>query len=145
MDNFESVSDILDFAIAEEMSAWSFYTQMAGKAKNEMSKKMFENLATEEKGHREKLENIKEFQDVFSAERVTDLKIADFLVPVEPTSNMDYQSILTYAMKKESAALKLYKLLAAMADREDLKSTFLALVDEEAKHKNRFEKVRSAN
>ncbi len=53
---------------------------------------------------------------------------------------MDYQAAITPAMKKESSSMKLYKLLAVMADEEDLKNTFPALSEEEAKHKHRFEK-----
>lgn len=140
MDNFESVNDILDFAIAEEMAACHFYTQMAEKAKNPDIKKVFEGLVKEEKGHKEKLENIKANNEAFGAEKVVNLNIADFLVPVEPTPNMDYQAAITMAMKKESSAMKLYKLLAAMADEDELKNIFLALSEEEAKHKHRFEK-----
>jgi len=140
MDNFDSVNDILDFAIAEEMAACHFYTQMAEKAKNPDIKKVFEGLVQEEKGHREKLENIKTNNESFGAEKVVDLSMADFLVPIEPTADMDYQTAITLAMKKESSAMKLYKLLAAMAEEENLKNTFLALSEEEAKHKLRFEK-----
>jgi len=140
MDNFESVNDILDFAIAEEMAACHFYKQMAEKVKSPEIKKAFEDLVQEEKGHKEKLENIKANNASFGTEKVADLNIADFLVPVEPTADMDYQAAITLAMKKENSAMKLYKLLAAMADQEDLKNTFLALSKEEAKHKLRFEK-----
>jgi rubrerythrin len=140
MDNFESVNDILDFAIAEEIAVCHFYTQMAEKAKNPDIKKVFEGLVQEEKGHREKLKNIKANNETFGAEKVVDLSIADFLVPVEPTADMDYQTAITLAMKKEGSAMKLYKLLAAMADKKDLKKIFLALSQEEAKHKLRFEK-----
>ncbi len=140
MDNFESVNDILEFAIAEEMAAWSFYNQMAKKAKNPEIKKTFEQFALEEKAHRQKLEEIKEFAEAFSPEVVTDMRIAECLIPVEPTPNMDYQAAITYAMKKEATAMKLYTLLAAMAIEPKLKDVFEALANEEAKHKLRFEK-----
>jgi rubrerythrin len=140
MDNFESVNDILEFAISEEMAAWCFYDQMAKKAKSPEIKKTFEQFALEEKAHRKKLEEIKEFAEAFSPEIVTDLKIAECLVPIEPTPNMDYQTAITYAMKKEATAMKLYTLLAAMTTKPKLKGVFEALANEEAKHKLRFEK-----
>ncbi len=140
MDNFESVNDILEFAIAEEMAAWSFYNQMAKKARNPEIKKTFEQFALEEKAHRKKLEDIKGFAEAFSPEIVTDMKIAECLIPVEPTPNMDYQTTITYAMKKEATAMKLYTLLAAMTTKPKLKDIFTALANEEAKHKIRFEK-----
>lgn len=52
---------------------------------------------------------------------------------------MTYQEALILAMKKEKAAFKLYHTLAAKAPNEDIKSIFLALAQEEAKHKLRFE------
>ena len=139
MDNFESVNDILEFAISEEMAAWCFYNQMSMKAKNPQVKATFEQLALEEKGHRQKLEDIKEFAEAFLPEVVSDLNIADILVPVEPTADMSYQAAITYAMKKESSAMKLYTLLAAMTTEPKLKAVFEALANEEAKHKLRFE------
>ncbi|MBN1456362.1 MAG: hypothetical protein JW912_00740, partial [Sedimentisphaerales bacterium] len=68
MDNFESVNDILDFAIAEEMAACHFYTQMAEKAKNPEIKKIFNDLVQEEREHKKKLENIKANNETFGAE-----------------------------------------------------------------------------
>jgi rubrerythrin len=42
-------------------------------------------------------------------------------------------------MKNEKAAFKLYSDLAASAPNDALKSAFLAMAQEEAKHKLRFE------
>jgi rubrerythrin len=52
---------------------------------------------------------------------------------------MDYQSVLTIAMKKEKAAFKLYSQLAAQTVDQEIKEVFLSLAQEEAKHKLRFE------
>ena len=43
------------------------------------------------------------------------------------------------AMKAEKAAFKLYNDLAEATDDENLRSVFLSLAQEEAKHKLRFE------
>jgi len=73
------------------------------------------------------------------AKKVMDLKIGDYLIDVETGPNLDYQEALIVAMKKEKAAFKLYTDLAAVTDYENLRSTFLLLAQEEAKHKLRFE------
>jgi rubrerythrin len=70
---------------------------------------------------------------------VTDLRIADYTVEVEPTPDMDYQDALVLAMKKEKAAFRLYLDLADQAGNEELKLLFLSMAQEEAKHKLRFE------
>ena len=76
---------------------------------------------------------------VRSASKVQDLKIADYVVETEPKPDMDYRDALVLAMQKEKAAFKLYTALAAASEDEALKSLFLSLAQEEAKHKLRFE------
>jgi hypothetical protein len=71
--------------------------------------------------------------------QVVDLRIADYLVDVPASPNLDYRSALVLAMKKEKAAFKLYGYLAASTDDEHVRATFLALAQEEARHKLRFE------
>jgi rubrerythrin len=74
-----------------------------------------------------------------AAGKVMDLKIADYVMDVEPSSDLDYQDALILAMKEEKAAFRLYSDLAAATDDEALRVTLLALAQEEAKHKLRFE------
>ena len=94
----------------------------------------------EELGHKKKLEAIKAGKRLVpSAEKVTDLKLAEYVVDVDPDAELNYQNALILAMKREKSSFKLYTDLAAAAESEDLKQTFLALAQEEAKHKLRFE------
>ena len=51
---------------------------------------------------------------------------------------MSFQDALVLAMKREKKAFKLYHDLSEIAP-NDLKDTFLALAQEEAKHKLRIE------
>jgi rubrerythrin len=60
-------------------------------------------------------------------------------VDIVPKSDMDYQEALILAMKKEKSAFKLYSDLAKIVLEDNLKSLFLMLAQEEAKHKLRFE------
>lgn len=140
MKKFGSVDEILDFAIKEEEEAFNFYTDLAKKMDKPWMKEVFLEFAGEEKGHKEKLLGIKKDKSLVpSAEEITDLKIGDYLVDVDSNQELDYQKALILAMKKEKAAFKLYTNLAAKAGSSDLKRTFQALAQEEAKHKLRFE------
>jgi rubrerythrin len=143
MQEFRSVSDILNFAISEEEAAATFYTALAAKMTQHWMQKVFEGFADEEKGHKEKLLSVKTGKiALLSDEAVTDLKIGDYLVEVEPEvqgSELDYQQALIVAMKKEKAAFKLYTNLAEQTDRQEYRHLFRALAQEEAKHKLRFE------
>lgn len=140
MNQWSSVEDVLDFAIGNEQKAVDFYTEMAGRVESPHVKKMFEDNAKEEKGHKAKLEAVKSGRKLLSAEKkVLDLKIGDYLVEVRADENLDFQAALILAMKREKAAFKLYTDLAAQTDDANLKETFLGLAQEEAKHKLRFE------
>ena len=103
-------------------------------------RQIFLDFAGEEQGHKRKLLRIKQDGSLLStAEKVTDLKMADYLTDVEPSSDLEYEEALILAMKKEKAAFKLYTDLAATTDNETLRATLLGLAQEEAKHKLRFE------
>jgi rubrerythrin len=140
MKEFESVNDILDFAIAGEQEAVDFYTGLAGQVENESMKKNFLQFAQEEMGHKARLLDIKE-TGIFekSSQKIADLKIADYIVNTQATPDMTYQDALILAMKKEKAAFKLYSNLSERAPNAELKSLFQMLAQEESKHKLRFE------
>ncbi len=141
MDQFNSIDEILDFAITAEIDANKFYKDLAQKTQNATMKQVFMDFAAEEKKHQLKLESIKNGKNSppdFS-EPVPDLKIADYVRDVEPTDDMDYQSALILAMKKEKNAYKMYSDLAKATKDHNFKNLFLSLAHEEANHKLRFE------
>ena len=140
MKEFETIDDILDFAIGEEEGAQRFYEELASSAGSGGMREVFEGFAREERGHKAKLEAIRKGRtgEGFAA-GVQDLRLGDYLVDVEPTPETSYQEALILAMKKEKAAFRLYSDLAAAAPDEELRNTFLGLAQEEARHKLRFE------
>jgi rubrerythrin len=140
MNQWKTADEILDFAIGQEEQAHKFYTELAGRMDRPWMSKIFSDFAKEELGHKKKLLDVKAGKRLAASEKkVIDLKIADYLVDVEPDANMDYQQALVLAMKKEKKAFKMYTDLAASTDDDGLEQTFLALAQEEAKHKLRFE------
>jgi rubrerythrin len=140
MTHFESIDDILDFAMKSEQEAVDFYIQLAGRMKNEQMKEVFLEFAREEVSHKARLQKIKD-EKLFDMEQeqVNDLKIADYVVNAKPSDDMEYADALILAMKKEKAAFKLYTALAERTTHPELKNVFQALAIEESKHKLRFE------
>lgn len=140
MKKFDSIDDILDFAINEEQMAVDFYSELADNAKTDDMRLVFTEFAEEEIHHKMRLLKIKEegFYTL-EKEKVIDLKISDYVVNVKPSTNMTYEEALILAMKKEKAAFKLYNALAERAPNAALKDIFLGLAQEESKHKLRFE------
>ena len=137
---FNTVEEILDFAIAGETEAHDFYMALAQRMERAEIRKVFEEFAIEELGHKIKLEAVKAGELAITGEdEPPGLSIAEYVVDVEPQPDMSYAEALVLAMKKEKAAYRLYVDLAAVGMTEELTDMFLALAAEEAKHKLRFE------
>ena len=137
---FDSADNILDFAVAREQEASDFYSELAGNMENEHIKKIFAGFAAEEQAHKAKLLAVKDGrQMVLSDKSVQNLKIADYLADIEMKPDLSTQEALVVAMKAELAAFKLYSDLADATDDAGLRSLFLGLAQEEARHKLRFE------
>ena len=140
MKQWNSVDEVLDFAIGNEEEAMNFYNDMAGNMDSPAMRTVFEEFAREEEGHKAKLLKVKTSGGFNpSSAAIMDLKIGDYLVEVTADKDISYQDVLILAMKKEKAAFKLYMDLHETVDDADLKSLMLALAQEEAKHKLRFE------
>ena len=137
---FDTVDQILDFAIQKEQEAHDLYRDLADKVRRPGMGAMFNELADMEAGHRARLERIKAGdRPVMADEQVADLRVADYLKDVQPEPNMDYQSALLFAIKAEQRAHDLYMGLAGATDDAGLKDVFKGLAQEELKHKLRFE------
>ncbi len=140
MNEFRSVEDILDFAIAREDKAAKFYETLARLAGTPEKRQLMEAFSREEMLHKQKLMAIKSGKTSWpESQPVQDLKIGDYLVPDEPGPDMNYQQALIIAMKREKSSFKLYTDLAARVKDESFRSTLQLLAMEEAKHKLRFE------
>jgi rubrerythrin len=141
MEKFKSIDEILDYAIQSEQDAVDFYQNLAEKTNNIAVKKIFIQNANEEKGHKLKLQKIKDdglFSDEFAG-GVPDLKISDYTVTKPPSKIDDYADALRLAMHREKGAFKLYTKLANSTENAELKKIFSRLAVEEANHKLKFE------
>ena len=138
-EDWGSADKILEFAAEHEEESAKFYTELAGWVEKPSMRRLFQDFAREETGHKAKLLAVKEGKRLLpAAEKVQDLKMADYLVDEEPGPGLDYQQALILAMKKEKASFRLYSDLAERTE-NDVRAIFLALAQEEARHKLRFE------
>jgi rubrerythrin len=136
---FESIENILDFAISREIDAQAFYMKLAGMVENPKLVKDLSDLAVEESEHKEKLEAVKAGKGEIGEEEIGKLNIVDYAKDVQPHPKMSYVDLLVVGMKKEETSRRLYADLATIAEEQKLKDIFLKLAQEEAKHKLRFE------
>ena len=136
------LQEIVRFAISKEQEAVDFYTHLAGIARWEAIANELRSMAAMELGHKQRLINM-DVQVAASTinPRVTDLKIADYLVATEPSDDMTWQDILNIAMRRELVAMNLYNDLAAMVMDDRARQMFENLSAEESKHKLYFESI----
>ncbi len=138
---FKSVDAVLDFAITKEEDAAAFYTDMAARMTKAHIKGVFEQFALEEMSHKAKLQKVKEGKLLLKVgPKIMDLKIVDVMIDNRfDEGDFNVQDAMLAAMNSEKASFRLYNDLAAATDNPGLKETFLALAQEEAKHKLQFE------
>ena len=141
---FESLDEIIDFAIEKEKEAAAFYASIAEQESFSGAKQMFAEFAGEEQKHERML---KEFRTKgitapmrqYKLKWITDIKRSDYVVDLEYSPGMAYNEILMLAMKREEKALKLYNDFLDQAETDDEQRIFKILCQEEAKHKLKLE------
>lgn len=136
--NFNSVDEILEFAIDREKEAVDFYASFAQEAPSKALKQTFLDFSKEEKKHVALLSDIsgnKAKIDSYEFKKIPDLKISDYMVDTNYEPGMPMPDVLKLAMKREEKSVKLYQFLADQTDNADAKKLFLLLVQEESKHK----------
>lgn len=136
--NFNSVDEVLEFAIDRENEAVKFYASFAQEAPSKALKQTFIDFSKEEEKHAAMLSDIfgnKATIDSYEFKKIPDLKISDYMVDTDYEKGMPMPDVLKLAMKKEEKAVKLYQLLADQVGNADAKKLFLLLAQEESKHK----------
>jgi rubrerythrin len=143
--NFNSVDEIIAYALEKEEEAVAFYTEISGNESLESVKKTFEGFAQEEKKHVKMLQDLGSDSQKIAAyqfEWIPDMKRSDYMVDVTYEKGMHYTEILRLAMKREEKALQLYNELAAKAaEKPEFVQVFKILSQEEAKHKSILETI----
>lgn len=142
--NFNSVDEIIEYALEKEKEAVAFYTEISQNESLQGVKKTFEDFANEEKKHVRMLENLgsdKQKIAAYEFKWIPDMKRSNYMVDVTYEPGMHYTEILRLAMKREEKSLMLYNELAAKADEAEFVNLFKILSQEEAKHKNVLETI----
>jgi rubrerythrin len=134
---------LFDFAIQQEIDAYNFYKAAAEKVTNAGVRTIFEELAGEEEGHKNLLENIRIDETLVG--KFNELQV-DYMIAEAnemPALSIDIKpaDAIAIAMKREQLAAELYRAMAysAVNDRERL--SFESLQNMELNHKHRLENL----
>lgn len=140
--NFESIEDILQFAIEKEEEAAAFYTDVSAQEPFSGAKETFLEFAREEQKHAALLRDFEGSQEKikeYKLQWIPDIKRSDYMVEMIYEKGMHYADILRLAMKREEKALALYNQLQSKTDKDEYIRLFKMLAQEEAKHKQFLE------
>ena len=134
--------EILEMAIAREVDASRFYLALAARVENPGIQRLFEKLAAEELEHKAKIE-----LEIMKTGRVVkeDKPLAGFhdqQPDYAPTiTDMSYKDVLLMGVQKEEASMRLYVDMAEMTSDAHSKEILIAMAQQEASHKQRFQKA----
>jgi rubrerythrin len=136
-----SVEEILRFAIRKEADAAAYYQMMADRS-NPGIKKLLEELAKEEEGHRKKLEHFDPKKiEKMTVKETKGLGISEWMEDTPFSPDMNYAELLRMAIKNEERSQHLYTSTAQIVTESTLKKLLLVLAQEESTHKEKLEKI----
>jgi rubrerythrin len=146
MATFESVEAVIKRAIILEDEAATMYASAAKAAKNAPIRQRLEEMASQERGHKARLEevlkgNVRWAIRKSKSEPVTDLRLSDHLESKPLDAGADYQDVLLFAARREKEAYDFYKAMAELVDDKFVKDVFEMLANEELRHKFEVEKT----
>jgi rubrerythrin len=138
--NVEDAKKIISTAIDGEIEAYTFYKGVSDRAKDPAVKKLFEEIAGEEKKHRVFLEGFlaKDTANLHFA-ATKDYKVGDELPSPKLTDALTPLEGLVIAIKKELEAMQMYTQLATLSTDAEQELLFSQLASMERGHKARLE------
>ena len=138
----DDAKKIISLAIDREVEAYTFYRTVADKVKDPALKKIFTELAGEEKQHREFLQGMLS-KDVakmnFDAKK--NYKVVDAMATPPLSVDMKPLEGIIVSIKKELEAMQMYTQLANLSNHTEQKLLFSQLANMESGHKARLEDI----
>jgi rubrerythrin len=140
MRNFQTIDDVIFFAIESEIQSVEFYNHLAEASTEDALKQLFIRLMEEEKGHIVRLQYLLDHHlEIGFPALHHHFSEEDYLPYVMPSPDVTVKEGLIIAIQKEKSAVRLYHDLATATKKHDLNQFFLLLASEEEKHCMRFE------
>jgi rubrerythrin len=137
----EEYKRIIAEAIGAEIEAYEFYAGVAEKTQDSNVKSIFEELANEEKSHRDFLEGVLSDRKPMSIDETKDYKISAMVDKPKLSVTMKPVDAIALAMKNEEEAMIMYTALADVSNGKEQKELFESLARMERGHKFRLEEM----
>jgi rubrerythrin len=134
---FESIEELIKFAIGKELAASQFYFDLAETMTSEIAKELFMEMAKDEINHKQLLELeimklgkviVEELPEIHRSQK-------DFFLESSLDKSLDIGDIIQLAIQKEQASFSMYMDLYALTDDDEQKQVIMAMAEEEIRHK----------
>lgn len=138
-----SITDVLNFAIRREHDARELYLMFRDKVKDLGAKALLEDLANQELGHQNLLENVLKggnVEKIGGKKQIMDLHLNDYMVSETIGPDSSAQDVMLFAIKKEQEAYSMYHMLLVNYEGTELEELFSRLATEEQRHKETLER-----
>lgn len=140
--DMEEYKKIIAQAIDKEVEAYVFYQSVYEKVNDANLKKIFSELADEEKGHRKLLEGyLSGGAKKLKFDEARDYKVSATIERPNPTVDMKPVEGIELAIKREEDAMNMYEQFADLSTDAEQKNVFLELAKMERGHKARLEDI----
>ena len=140
--SFSTLEDVIKYAVQREEEAYQLYKKAAAQTKSIAARKLFEEMAAEEAGHKEVFGKMNlERAEHYRKKTLSDMKISQFLADTPLKPDASYPEILAYAIKAEENAYNLYLAAADAIDDPDLEKVLRVFADVEKGHKIKVERI----
>ena len=137
-----TLDEILGKAIQKEIGSRLLYDDLSQKMKDQVAKDAFRELARQEQGHQNLLEQYQRGElgaGVLSREQAVDYKIAEHLDQPEISPDMQLKDVFLLVANREMHSHELYLTLAGIHSPGEAKRLFEELASQELEHKHRVE------
>jgi rubrerythrin len=137
----EEYKRIITRAIGSEIEAYEFYAGVVEKVQDSNVKSIFEELANDEKDHRDFLEGVLSDTKPISIDEAKDYKVSATVDKPTLSVSMKPADAIALAMKNEEEAMIMYMELADICTDKEQKELFESLARMERGHKFRLEEM----
>lgn len=135
-------SQVLNRAIGKEEEAKTIYEIYAEKVEDPQSKKLLQEMAKEELGHKRALEKVDpENPGTFTATEISSGEFGEFFDRPQLSKNASMQEVLRFAIAEEVDAFSFYNALTKYANDENFLNLLNRLAGEEKRHKQKLERM----
>jgi len=115
---FQSVHDVLDFAIAQERMSQQFYQELSERADNSAVREFLLKMSREEVLHEEQLCSLVQEGAADLTHEVSSEEISAYIQSMNVPNELDYKRAVKIACEKENASQMLYSILSGMVESE---------------------------